>query len=202
MNSTIKCIIFDMGNVLLNWDVHQIYDRIFPTPKAVDSFLHEINFTEWNTKQDAGRSFKEAVAELSEKFPHYADLIQAYDTHWEESISEVISGTVDILYRLKNQRWNLHLLSNVPAEKFTILYKKHDFLHLFDQLIISGEIKMIKPNLDIFHYTLNKIQLPAHECLFIDDSLPNILAAQSLGIQTIHFESPEQLDRKLQSFQI
>jgi 2-haloacid dehalogenase len=197
MNSTITAIIFDFGNVLVKWDAHSLYKRFFPNPEAVDSFLKEIHFPEWNARQDAGRSFKEGIAELSAQFPQYAELIQAYDTHWQESITEVYSGTVEIVRNLKQAGWPLYLLSNFSAEKFPLMQQRYDFLQLFDDMIISGEHKMIKPDPAIYRLTLNRIKRKANECLFIDDSLHNIETARRLGFHIIHFQSPEQLEMDL-----
>ena len=197
MNSTITAIIFDFGNVLVKWDAHALYKRFFPNPEAVEAFLQEIRFSEWNAHQDAGRPFKEGIGELSVQFPQYAELIQAYDMYWIESIAEVYDGTVEIVRNLKQAGWPLYLLSNFSAEKFQLIKQRYDFLKLFDDLIISGEHKMIKPDPAIYRLTLNKIKRQANECLFIDDSLPNIETARRLGFHTIHFQSPEQLEKDL-----
>lgn len=199
MTYPITAIIFDLGNVFVKWDVHNLYKRFFPNPEAVDSFLQEIHFYEWNAYQDAGRPFKEGVADLSAKFPHYAELIQAYDTYWEECIPETIDGTIKIAHSLKDAGWELYLLSNFSAETFPLIQKKYEFLQLFDDMIISGEHKLIKPDPAIYQLTLNRIGRKAHECLFIDDSLANIEAARKLGFHTIHFKSPEQLDVQLKN---
>ncbi len=83
MTQTIRTIIFDLGNVLIGWDAHLLYDRLLPDPATVDSFLKQIRFMEWNAKQDAGRPFHEGVAELSKEFPQYADLIhRGSDGRW------------------------------------------------------------------------------------------------------------------------
>ena len=197
MDSAITTIIFDFGNVFVKWDAHAVYDRFFPDPQAVDSFLQEIRFHEWNAHQDAGRPFNEGIALLSEQYPHYADLIQAYDTYWEDSITDVYHGTVEIVRRLKRERWPIYLLSNFSAEKFPLMQKRYDFLDLFDDMIISGEHKLIKPDPAIFQLTLERIGRKASECLFVDDSLPNIEVARKMGFHTIHFQSPEQLERDL-----
>ena len=198
MNSTITAIIFDFGNVFVKWDVYAVYNRFFPNPQAVDSFLQEIRFAEWNEQQDAGRPFKEGIADLSAQFPHYADLIQAYDTYWNDSITEVYDGTVEIVRKLKREGWPIYLLSNFSAEKFPLMRQRFDFLDLFDDMIISGEHNLVKPDPAIFLLTLERIKRSANECLFIDDSLPNIETARKLGFQTIHFQSPEQLERDLE----
>lgn len=202
MESPITTIIFDFGNVFVNWDARNLYKRFFPTPEAVDSFLKEIRFAEWNARQDAGRSFKDGVAELSKQFPQYAELIQAYDTHWEESLTGTHHETVQIAKNLKQANWPLYLLSNFSEEKFDIVRQRYDFLKIFDDMIVSGEYKLVKPNADIFAFTLTKIQRKAGECLFIDDSVPNIRTANKMGFITIHYQSPAQLKRDLYQLSI
>ncbi len=202
MTQTIRTIIFDLGNVLIGWDAHLLYDRLLPDPATVDSFLEQIRFMEWNAKQDAGRPFHEGVAELSKEFPQYADLIQAYDTHWEESLTPPYEETVQIVRELKQADWSLHLLSNFSMEKFEIVRNSYDFFNLFDDMIISGEHKTVKPERAIFDITLQRIGHQAEECLFIDDSLPNIETARSMGFHVIHFVSPTQLRADLNKLNI
>ena len=87
MTSNIQAVVFDFGGVLLHWDPRQLYRRFFSNDmEAVEHFLEEVDFHGWNYHQDRGRSFKDAVAELSSQFPHYSDLIQAYPDHYIESI--------------------------------------------------------------------------------------------------------------------
>lgn len=198
----IRAIIFDFGNVFVKWDAHKLYQRFFPDLQSVDSFLEEIHFAEWNAQQDAGRSFAEGVAELSKQFPEHAELIQAYDTYWEESITDTFDETIEIAKQLKQNRYPLYLLSNFSAEKFEIIRPKYNFLKIFDDLIISGEHKLLKPDPAIFHFTLQRINHKASDCLFIDDSLPNIETAKALGFYTIHYQSPTQLKQKLKKLSI
>lgn len=202
MTHNITAIIFDLGNVLIGWDARLLYERLLPHPAAVDSFLEQIRFMEWNAKQDAGRSFAAGVAELSAQFPHHAGLIQAYDTHWEESLTEPYHETVAIARQLKDAGWSLYLLSNFSAEKFQIVRQKHDFLDLFDDMIISGEHKTVKPDPAIFNITLQRIGRDPRECIFIDDSLPNIETARRLGFHTIHYHSPAQLRADLKKLAV
>ena len=200
MTETVKAIIFDFGNVLVKWSAWDVYKRFFPTLEAADSFLEEIRFPEWNAAQDAGRPFKEGVAALSMEFPQYAELIAAYDTYWEDSLTDTITGTIDIVKELKQQNWKLHLLTNFSAEKFDLIRHRYEFLNLFDTIIVSGEHKVIKPEPEIFHLTLQQIGRRAEECLFIDDSPTNIESAQRLGFNTIHFQSAEQLKTEIKEY--
>ena len=202
MESPITTIIFDFGNVFVTWDARNLYKRFFPTLEAVDSFLEEIHFAEWNAHQDAGRPFKEGVAELSKQFPKYAELIQAYDTHWMDSITETLYETIQIAKNLKKSGWPLYLLSNFSSEKFILMKEQHDFLEIFDDMIISGEHNIIKPDPSIFEITLKRINRKAEECLFIDDSRPNIETARKMGFITIQYQSPAQLKRDLYQLSI
>ena len=202
-NSHIKAIIFDYGNVLIEWDPRYVYSRYFPdNPEAMERFFKEVDFMGWNAHQDKGRTFKEGVADLSSRFPHYSHLIQAYHDHWKDSIGIAYTDTVEIMKQLKQKGYPLYGLSNWSAETFPYAQKKFDFFHLLDDMVISGEVGHVKPEPEIFQIMLNKIGRPAQECLFIDDSLANIQQAQKMGFQTIHFESAEQLRITLHDLEI
>ena len=196
--SSIPAVVFDFGGVLFDWNPRHLYRQLFTDRlEEMELFLTEIKFAEWNVQQDRGRPFAEAVAELCAQFPHHADLIKAYDERWEESIGGVIRPTVDILHRLKRAGCPLYGLSNWSAETFRRIRHKHDFLNLFDDIIISGEVGMIKPDPDIFMILLERAKRSAEECVFIDDSEANVVAAAKLGFQSIRFESARQLEAEL-----
>jgi 2-haloacid dehalogenase len=191
-------IIFDFGGVLFDWNPRYLYNKFFDNnPKAVEAFLSKIGFVEWNAQQDRGRTFAQAVAELSEKFPEQADLIRAYDERWEESLGGVIQPTVEILFVLKQLGYPLYALSNWSEEKYRLVRKRYRFLDCFKDIIISGAVRVAKPDPRIFQVLLERIAQPAGECLLIDDSSENIAVARGLGFATIRFESPEQLRAEL-----
>jgi 2-haloacid dehalogenase len=203
MTSHIKAIIFDFGNVLLEWNPRRVYQRYFvDDPEGMERFFQEVNFADWNLQQDKGRPFAEGVAVLSEKFPHYAQLIQAYQDNWIDSIGAAYSGTVEILKKLKQAGYPLYGLSNWSAETFPFAREKYDFFDLFDDFVISGEVGHVKPDPEIFQIILEKIGKPAGECLFIDDAISNIDQAQKMGFETIHFQSPEQLAAALRELRV
>ena len=194
MTINIKAIVFDYGGVLLDWNPRNLYRRHFPgNPEAMEKFLAEINFMEWNAKQDKRRPFKEGVRLLSNQYPQYSSLIHAYHENWEDSIVGEIPEVVEILKKLKQKGFPLYGLSNWSAETFPLARRKYPFFDLFDDMVISGEVKLIKPEPGIFHLLLQKIRYQASECLLIDDSDKNIDAAQNIGFHTIHFKSASQL---------
>jgi 2-haloacid dehalogenase len=169
----------------------------------MEEFLAEIEFMKWNAHQDKGRPFAEGVALHSKKFPHHAHLISAYQEYWQEAITGAIEGTVEILREVKEKGYAVYGLSNWSAETFPFIRREYDeFLSLLDDIVISGEVKLIKPEPEIFEFFLQKIGRDANECLFIDDSEPNIITAQKIGFDTVHFDSPEQLKTELQNRRI
>lgn len=99
--------------------------------------------------------------------------------------------------QLKQKGYPLYGLSNWSAETFPYARARYDFLSLLDDMVISGHVGHVKPEPEIYHLLLERIGRPAQECLFIDDSLPNIHQANTMGFNTIRFTSPEQLNREL-----
>jgi len=193
----ITAIIFDYGNVLLEWNPKIVYRRYFDNDEAIDHFLHEVDFMAWNTQQDKGRTFKEGIADQARKFPQYEHLFQAYHNHWLDSIGTAYWGTVEIMKQLKQAGYKLYGLSNWSVETFPYVREKFDFFGLLDDMVISGTVGHVKPEPEIYQLMLDKIGRPANECLFIDDSLPNIQQANTMGFKTIHFQAPAQLEDEL-----
>jgi 2-haloacid dehalogenase len=203
MTHKIQAILFDFGNVLLEWNPRYIYRRYFPDDEAaMEQFLQEVDFMEWNAQQDKGRSFTEGVAVLSRDFPHYAELIQAYHDNWKDSIGGSLEGTVTIMKRLKLAGYSLYGLSNWSAETFPTVRHQFEFFNLLDDIILSGEVGQIKPHPEIYEIALERIGRPATECLFIDDSLANIEQARKMGFIVVHFQSPAQLEQELVALQL
>jgi len=202
MKSSIKAIIFDFGGVLLDWDPRYLYQHHFPDKQVMESFLVEINFYDWNAQQDKGRTFAAGIAELSDQFPQHTELIQKYFERWEDSISGFIPGTADILRELKQRGYPLYGLSNWSFETFPRATQKYPIFELFDDIILSGDVKLLKPDRAIFNLLLNQIGLSAHECLLIDDSQPNIDTAKELGFATLHFTTAILLRTELQKLNL
>ena len=193
-------IIFDFGGVLIDWNPRHLYRKLFPGDEpAMERFLAEIGFDEWNRLQDAGRPFSVAVPELCARHPQYCDLIRAYDERYPESLGGAIPGTVDILQRLWRAGLPLFALSNWPAEKYYQVRSNFAFFSWFQEIVISGEVGCAKPDRRIFQILLDKVKRPPESCLLIDDAPANISAAQALGFHTIRFQSPAQLAGELDS---
>lgn len=195
----IENIIFDLGGVLVDWNPEYLYSKIFDQDqKKMDWFLQNICTNEWNEEQDAGRSFKEGTELLLNQYPQYEAWIRAYFDRWEEMLKEEINGTVLILNILNalNEK-KLYALTNWSAETFPLAKARFSFLKVFKGIVVSGVENTRKPFPKIYEILLNRYQLKAEKCLFIDDNQDNIDAARLMGMATIHFRDSNQLNKEL-----
>ena len=192
-----KTLVFDLGGVLIDWDPRYLYRMMFDDEGDIDIFLSQVCNSEWNVKQDAGRALAEATAERVALFPEKKPLIEAFYDRWEEMLGGEIGETVDILRELKAKDETLYALTNWSGETFPIALQRFDFLHWFEGTLVSGVEKLAKPDPAIFHLLLNRYNLQAQDCLFIDDSKINIEAASRIGFATHHFTSAQELRQNL-----
>ena len=108
---------------------------------------------------------------------------------------------VDILKKLTdNPSIKVVALTNWSHETFPRAIAKFEFLQWFEGIIVSGQEKTRKPFPEIYQLILSRFNLKAEESLFIDDNLRNIEAARELGIQSIHFENPDQLEEVIKNY--
>ena len=194
----VETIIFDLGAVLIDWNPRYLYRKIFSTEKEIDWFLENICTSEWNDKQDAGRSFEEATEELIKKFPDHKVAIEAWYGRWQETITGTIPGTVEILKTLlESKKYKIYALTNWSAETFPVVLTHFEFLHWFDGIVVSGHEKTRKPFPEFFQILFDRHQVDPKSAVFIDDNRNNIVGGNAVGLTTIHFQSPEQLRNEL-----
>jgi 2-haloacid dehalogenase len=190
--------VFDLGGVLLDWNPRHLYRKLFAGDEAaMEHFLANVCTTEWNHRQDAGRSFADAVREL---MPGHADklhLIEAFGQRFDEMIAGPVAGVVEVLAELKERGVPLYALSNWSAETFPPQRSRFAFLAWFDGIVISGMEGVMKPDPRIFRILCERYRLAPESAVFIDDVAANAQAASALGIQGIHFRSADQLRREL-----
>jgi 2-haloacid dehalogenase len=187
-------VVFDLGGVLIEWSPRYLYRKLFEGDEAkVSSFLAEVCTEEWNERQDAGRTFAEAVEELSARHPDKRDLIVAFGNRFDDMIPGAIEGTVEILRELSEQGTPLYAITNWSAETFPSQRKRFPFLSLFRGIVVSGEVGIIKPDPRIFRLLSSRHEVDLGRTVFIDDAPGNAAAASAAGMHGIHFTSPVQL---------
>jgi len=193
-----KAIIFDLGAVLIDWNPHHLYRKLFDDEQEMKDFLANITTMDWNEEQDMGRSLSEGTELLVAKHPEHEANIRAYYGRWDEMLGGVIEGTAEIFEQLKaSGQYKIYALSNWSAETFGIAQQRYDVLNRFDGVVISGIEKNRKPFPPFYQLMLDRYHLKAEECLFIDDNQRNVLAAEAMGIPSIHFVGAEELGAKL-----
>ena len=190
--------VFDLGGVLLDWNPRHLYRKLFAgDEEAMEHFLANVCTTEWNQRQDAGRTFADAVRELLPKYRDKLELIEAFGKRFDEMIAGPIEGSVAVLAELKARRVPLYALSNWSAETFPSQRSRFDFLDWFDGIVLSGMEGVIKPDPRIFRILCERYRVVPESAIFVDDVAANAQAASALGIHGIHFRSADQLRREL-----
>jgi len=192
-----KAVIFDIGAVLIDWNPRYLYSKLLTDEAAIDTFLHEVGFDEWNRDLDGGGRWGPAVMELSERFPHRRDLIEAAHVRWHEMLPGAIDGTVTILEKLAEKDVPLYAITNYSSEKWAETLQRFPFFRHFRDIVVSGDEGLLKPDPAIFQLCLDRNGLTPGGCLFIDDRPENVDGAAALGIEAILFQSPDQLERDL-----
>ena len=197
----IKTIIFDLGAVLIDWNPHYLHETIFADEAERHHFLQTVCTAEWNEEQDGGRSLHEAMELLVAQFPDYETAIRAFYGRYPEMLRGPIAGTLDILQALKaSGSYGLYALTNWSAETFPVALEQFDFLSWFDGIVVSGVEKDRKPFASFYNTLLHRYGLQPQECLFIDDNIRNVRAAEALGIRSIHFTEPDSLRHQLATY--
>ncbi|MEJ0104689.1 MAG: HAD family phosphatase [Bacteroidota bacterium] len=202
--NSIDTIIFDLGGVLLDWNPKYVYDEnYFDSPEKHAYFFNNICTNDWNEEQDAGRSIVDATQLLVKQFPEWEQPIRDYYGRWTEMLKGPIHETVEIFRQLKDSgKYKIYALTNWQGDLFHIALVRYNFMHWFDGRVVSGDEKTRKPFPEFYQRLLDRYNVTPQNALFIDDNLRNIKAAEELGITSIHFHSPSQLNEELKRHNI
>lgn len=193
MQTLPQAVVFDVGNVLLDWNPAYLYEKLIPDREERAWFLTHVLTFGWHVEQDRGRSCAEGVTVLSQRFPGSSPLIAAFYDRWLETIGGPIEGSVEIMTSLKRSGVPVHALTNFSAELWQTTLAAYPFLGEFDQAVVSGEVGFIKPDPRIFDILCARTGLSPADMLFIDDREDNVEAARQLGFRAIRFSAPEAL---------
>jgi 2-haloacid dehalogenase len=192
----IKNIIFDFGNVFIEWNPRRIFRQII-SEKDLDNFMQTVWNEEWNNNLDKGITFAENEKILSEKYPQHSEYITYFHAHWYESLGEENPESLALLAGLQQAEYATYGLTNWSAETFPPTVEKHPFFHTFTGIVLSGEEKVRKPDPKIYQILLERYRLLPEECVFIDDRQENLDTAHESGIETILFENAGQVRNDL-----
>jgi len=197
MRATIP--VFDIGNVLLDWNPRYLYRKVFADAERMEWFLREVLSPAWILETDRGKPFQHAVAERTSLFPDLAAEIEAFDSRWLETIRGPIAPSVAMLEGLRESGVPVYAITNFSAEKFAVAREAFPFLTRFDGIVVSGDENLVKPDAAIYRLLLDRYGLAASDCLFIDDVAANVEAARGVGMLGHHFRHADGLANELRS---
>jgi 2-haloacid dehalogenase len=198
-DANIDAVLLDLGGVLIDWNPRYLYRPLFRDDEAaMEHFLAEICPPEWNRQLDAGRSFDEGIAERQRLFPEHAELIALWKTGWERMLRGPISETVELVDQLRGRGHRLYALTNWSAETFPVARTRYAFLGWFEDIVVSGEVGLAKPDRRIFELAIHRCGLTPASTVYIDDIRSNVEAAHLLGLHALHFENARKLRADLE----
>lgn len=192
----VVAVVFDLGNVLVRWDPALAIAKAVGQERA-RLFLEDesFGFEDWNRMQDEGRPWADGIAAKMDTHSHYEQEMRGYVQNFAESVTRPIAGTVQILRELHGSDVPLIALTNWSAELFPAALSQHSFFELFDDIIVSGEEGVAKPDPEIFEVLEERLRHlgSLDDCVFIDDNIDNVQAATIAGMDAIHFTGPDDL---------
>lgn len=190
-------VVFDIGGVLLDWSPDYLYEDLIPDPAEREHFLTNVTSPAWNSRQDEGRPWSEAVAELTERFPEYADLIGAYDTGWLQMCRGIFADTARLHDELRLAGVPTYALTNFSTEKWELATQTFAELRVFDGEVVSGTEQTTKPGEKIYRILLERYDLDPARTFYTDDVQRNVDAARTLGITAELFTGAADLRARL-----
>ena len=202
-------VVFDLGAVLIGWEPATLLRTHFPerasTPEAAGAlakaFFHH---DDWLAFDCGIRTIDDVVARTSERLSLPRERMAQMLTTLGDEL-QPIAESVEVLEKLHGRRaepsgLRLFYLSNMPFPYARALERRMAFFGLFDGGIFSADVKLIKPNSDIYQLLAWRHDLRAEQILFIDDTAANVEAARALGWHAIHCTSPKTLGRQIERY--
>jgi putative hydrolase of the HAD superfamily len=194
----VKNVIFDLGGVVIEWSPDRILETYYADPEMraimkTALFLHP----DWLQLDRGTLSEAEALVRLGDRTGRPAPELEGLLAAVRASL-HAKPDTIALLARLDERGVPLYCLSNMSSATFQYLRQRHSFWGVFRGIVISGDIKMMKPEREIFEFLFSRYGLSATESVFIDDHAANVDAARSLGLRTVWFKNAGQCEIELE----
>lgn len=194
----IDAVIFDIGNVLIEWQPERFYDTVMPREER-EAMFAEVDLHGMNDEIDRGGDFRGTIYAWAERYPRWRGAIQAWHDNWIEMATPAIAPSVDLLRRLRARGVPVFALTNFGIGSFAYAQTQYDFLSEFDRAYVSGHMGVIKPEARIYEMVEEDCGIAPDRLLFTDDRHDNIAAAARRGWQVHHFDGPMGWAERLQA---
>lgn len=192
-------VVFDIGRVLVEWDLRHLFARLIPDPAELEWFVTHVVSEPWHYQHDQGRDLDEMLAERKASFPHYAHLLDAYATRFIETIPGPVPGTAELVHELAARKVPLYALTNFAAPFWEQFRPHYPVLDHFRDIVVSGVEKLAKPDHAIFHLAQRRFGHSPDQLFFIDDNAANVAAARACGWQAWQFSDAATLRAELKA---
>ena len=198
--SAIRHIVFDVGKVLVHYDPHLAYRDLIADQREREAFLNDVCSSEWNVEQDRGRSWEAAETEALGRHPDKAELIRAYRKRWHLMVSHAYEDSVAILRGLIARGHDVTLLTNFASDTFREAQERFPFLAESRGVTVSGDVRLLKPDVEIYRRHAKDFALLPAATLFFDDSPANIEGARKAGWNAEIFTGAAQMRADLKRY--
>jgi len=185
----VEAVVFDIGNVLIEWNPERFYDAKIGEDRRRAMF-EAVDLHEMNDQVDRGADFRETIYSKAEEHPEYRDEIRMWFDHWIKMASPHIPHSVKLLRALRSKEIPVFALSNFGVGSFEYAETIYPFLKEFDRRYVSGYMQVVKPDHSIYQMVEDDCGVTPDGLLFADDRHENIDVASSRGWQTHLFETP------------
>ena len=193
----ITTVVFDVGKVLFEWDLRYIFAKLIADKDELEFFVTHVVTPEWHFQHDAGRALDDMVAEQIAEFPEYAKLIAVYANRFNETIPGPVTGSLEIVQELAEIGVPLFAITNFGAEFWEGFRPTQPIFDLFQDIIVSGVEKLVKPDPAIYALALQRFGIRPGQAIFIDDNHANVISARENGFATHHFRDAASLRAEL-----
>jgi putative hydrolase of the HAD superfamily len=194
----VKNVIFDLGGVVIEWNSDRILETYYADPEVRTIMKQQMfQHPDWLELDRGTMHESELLARLGVRTGRPAAELSGLFDAIRESL-HAKPDTVALLEKLYARGIPLYCLSNISSDIFKYLRDRHSFWGVFRGIVISGDLEMIKPEPEIFHFLLQRYGLAAAETVFVDDNAPNIEAARALGIQAVWFKDARQCEMEIE----
>ena len=193
----ITTVVFDVGKVLFEWDLRYLFAKLIADRDELEFFVTHVVTPEWHFQHDAGRALDDMVAERIAEFPEYAKLIAVYANRFNETIPGPVTGSLEIVQELAESGVPLFAITNFGAEFWEGFRPTQPIFDLFQDIIVSGVEKLVKPDPAIYALALQRFGIRPGQAIFIDDNHANVISARENGFATHHFRDAASLRAEL-----
>lgn len=181
--TAIDTVIFDVGMVLVDWDIRYLYRKLIDDNAELERFVTHVVTPQWHHQHDEGRDFKDTSAELIAAYPDYTNLIREFGPRFDETLGEILPGMRQLVGELASRQVPLYAITNFSAEFWPAFQAREaDLFAPFGDIIVSGREKLAKPDEAIYRLAVERFAIAPAQAIFVDDRPENVAAAEAIGM--------------------